>query len=235
MPLACRVVGPELVLRALLERLDARDSPDLSTADSGWLRAALSPPTVAKLLSEGRVQRTATLAAFTSQLGPDDLPNDFGEDPWFFALKHVAGAIPEQFQLLLKTWTLARALGHRSRNQADLFQFGMEEVYVAVLDSRLSNDCWQLLDSRLPDANFWAAWDRGRRLRVGVASAFIDRDLNPFTFGGLVQRDDVFEQLASEASSTFWGRSYLKRVKRALKDADGLRFSRRIGILKRLL
>jgi hypothetical protein len=231
----CESVGASTVLTTLTDKWDARDSTELPSRETPWLRAASSPTSIAYLLSQGRPRRAATLVVIASHFSPDDIPNDYGQDPWFTALSGARGNLAQRDDLFLKSWTLARALGRRSRNQAELFRFAFEDVYVAVLDSCLPEHCWDLLDGKLVDSKFWGSWDRGRRVRAGVASAFVERELNPHVFGNLTKREDIFEQLALEANTLFWGRNYLKHVKHALKEEDDDRLDERIEILKDIL
>lgn len=231
----CDAAGASTVLAALIDKWDAGDATELPPRESPWLQAVAWPTSIAHLLSQGQPRRMGTLLIIASRFSPDDIPNEFGQDPWFTALDGARGQLSPNDDLCLKAWTLARALGRRSRNQAQLFKLSFEDVYLAVLDSRLPEPCWKILDGRLVDSRFWGSWDRGRRVRAGVASAFVDRELDPYVFGILTARDDVFEHVVSEVNALFWGRNYLKRVRRALKDNDDSRWSSRIEMLNDLL
>ena len=126
---------------------------------------------------------------------------------------------------------LARALGNRSRNQAELAAFGFDTFYRAAAASQLEDEAWQLLDRRLPSSMFWFEWDRCRRLRSGVVNTFIDGKLSPLAFGGLTSDDDLFRALVDEAGRSSGGRRYLRRVHRALMEHDPLRFSGRLRFM----
>lgn len=228
-------VRPEILLGALVARLDGRRDYHLEASEVAWLVAAAQPNAIASVFSKGQIRERATIASIIQQCSPDVVPNEFGEDPCWTAFRGAQEHLPDRSQLYLRTWLLARGLGFRSRNQAELIAAGLEEVYPATLAARLPDECWQLLDSRLPNSYFWGQWDRGRRLRAAVANAFVGRDLSPFVFGKLLRDDDQFADLASEASTVPWGRGYLRRVKRQLKDRDPLGSITRVALLKRLL
>jgi len=230
----CRALGSEVVLSALITRMDTRRTEDLSASERDWLSTAVTPNGLGRAFAEGRVREITTLVALARTVGPDDIPNDYGDDPCATALRGASGTLTAPARLYLCSWLLARGFGYRSHNASELIVNSFEDVYVAALESRLPNECWRLVEWRLPNSFLWANWDRGRRLRVGVMKVFIDRDFPPSLFGHLMHDDDLFAGIASEATSLSWGTGYLRRVKRALRDADPDRFAKRIWVLKRL-
>ncbi|MGH7434954.1 MAG: hypothetical protein ACRENE_04705 [Polyangiaceae bacterium] len=230
----CEAWGRDTVLTALVTRLEQRSSEQPTDAESRWLTEAATPNTVAAILSRNDSRLLATLVALARRLRPDDVPNDYGEDPVYTALRQVRGELSPTSSLYLRSWILARALGYRSRNQPELIAFSFDQVYLAALGSRLPDGAWYLLEGRLPNSIFWADWDRGRRLRAGVVKAFVDRDLDAGTFGRLLpSSDELFGELASETSSIWGGRGYLRQVKRALRNVDSYRYATRISTLNR--
>lgn len=230
----CEQWGREIVLSVLTGRFERRHADRSNDQESRWFSGAATPNALATLLSRGESWRLTTLCALARLMQPDDPLNDYGDDPVYTALRHTHGELTATSSLFLRSWVLARALGHRSRSQAELFAFGFEQVYLAALGSRLPDEAWRLLDGRLPNSSFWGDWDRGRRLRAGVLSAFVERDLDAGTFGRLLPAsEELFAELVSDASWLWRGRGYLRQVKRALKDADPQRYAARIATLKR--
>lgn len=232
---ACRVVGASRVLSVVLKRLDERHALEPSAAEGRWLSAATEPNIVATALSDGSIREVTTLAALAGRMGPDDVPNDFGEDPWLIACRSAQGRLGESDRVAFAAWLLVRGLGRRTRNSGQLLAQNFEDVYLAALASRLPERHWSLLSQRLPEGHSWEEWDRGRRLRVGLVNAFVERDLDPGLFGQLMKSDDLFSQLALEMENASWGGSrYLRRARRALKSLDSNRFASRVDLLNRL-
>jgi len=228
----CEAAGRENILAALVARLEGRGSDQPSSAESRWLSEAATSNTVAMILSRSEARLLTTLVALAHRLAPDDVPNDYGEDPVFTAMRQASGEASLTSLLYLRSWILARALGYRSRNQAELITLSFESVYLAALGSRLPDEAWHLLQEHLPNSAFWGDWDRGRRLRAGIINAFVDRDLDSGRFGQLLpSSEDLFAELAWEAASKWGGRGYLRKVKRALRHADPDRFATRISTL----
>jgi hypothetical protein len=229
----CDAVGKDAILSALIARLEKRRSEQLSNAEVQWFSEAATSNTVATILTRYESRLFTTLVALAHRLGPDDVSNDYGEDPVFTALRHARGELSPSSSLYLTSWVLARALGYRSRNQAELIADSFEPVYLAVLATRLPSEAWDVLDGRLPRSTFWEEWPRDRRLRTGIVKAFVERDLDPGTFGRLLpSSEDLFTDLVSDAESLWGGRGYLRRVKRALREADPFRFATRISTLR---
>jgi hypothetical protein len=235
-PLLCELWSRESVLNTLIDRLQRRDADLPTSQESRWFSVAMVPYELGTVLLRRDTWGLTTLCALAHLIQPDDPPNDYGEDPVFTALRRAHGDLLPISSLFLRSWVLARALGYRSSNQAELLSFGFDEVYLAVLASELPIDAWRLLDRRLPNSIFWGDWDRGRRLRAGILSAFVERHLDAGTFGRLLlDSEELFGVLVSEAVRMWGGRSYIRQVKRALRDADPHRYAARISVLKRVL
>ena len=209
----------ENVLNAILGHLDGQVETEPSSIERVWLVAGLKDVNAAaRVLSRGEVQRWATLVAIARSTEPDTVPNEYGEDPWLIGVRATAQPGSDRKGVYLDAYLLSRALGHRSRSQAELLSFSFDRVYAAAADSRLSEDAWELLDGRLPWSLFWWEWDHCRRLRAGLAGAFVARDLSPSIFSCVTEDEPLFREVALEASVQNEGRSYLRRVLRALRE-----------------
>ena len=200
-----------------------------------WLRAAAHPSTVAELLARPEPLSRAMLALIARSIAPDDTPNDYGEDPWLSAMRRAEGGLSGPAETFLRAFLLARGLGWRSRNSAELVQFGFEHTYIAAAQGHLSESSWRWLDHRLPWSMLWLEWDRCQRLRAGVANLFVERELSPRIFGNLGKDGSLFAALAEQAARTSKGRSYLKHVRRALKESSDPSASARLTFLERLI
>lgn len=185
-----------------------------------WIRAAAQPGVVAQLFAGGEGQPRRLLAHVARVLGPDDVPNDYGEDPWLSAMHRADGRVSEADETYLRAFLLARALSWRSRNQAELARLGFEMTHSAATANRVSDESWRWLEPHLPWSILWFEWDKCERLRTGVVNLFVERELNPELFGRLVQDEALFGLLAKQAARTSKGRAYLKRVRRTLKPEE---------------
>lgn len=213
----------------------ALDASDDLQADMvrPWLALAVSDSSsVAQALTSGRIRTLRSLAEIARMTNPDDVPNDFGEDPWVSAVRNATGVLPNYVATYFMAYLLSRALGRRSRNCADLALIAFDTVYRAAGMGTMHDDAWALLEYRLPHVPYWTRWDRCDQLRHGMAHLFIERRLHEGAFGRLSQHDEVFEALAKAAVKNWGGNSYLRRVRQELSNADPERYAHRIAMLK---
>jgi hypothetical protein len=207
-------VGRLAVLRALATslRTNSPDSSDLRR----WLQAIARPEAVAQLFASDTGLPQRLLDMIARVIEPDAVPNEYGEDPWWTAVRMADGDVSGVEANHLRAYLLARSLGWRSRNPAELAQYGFEATYFAAANSCISEQSWHWLDRRLPTP--WFEWDRCRRLRAGVVDLFVERELAPEIFGNLVHARSLLDDLVDYAARTSRGRSYLKLVRAAVRD-----------------
>jgi hypothetical protein len=218
-----------------LAALKGVQDPHLQPAAT-WLRAAAKDTnSVADFLASEVGIHQAVLYALARILPPDAVPNDYGPDSWLTGWRSSSGALDENDSVYLAAYFLARALGFRSRSQADLAQLSFERVHRAAESTVLAEEAWRLVEPRLPWSDFWFAWDRCQRLRAGVVDLFVDRDLQPATFAHLVENNELFAMLAKGASRTGRGRAYLRRVEHSIMDSSNRVAEDRLVTLERLL
>lgn len=231
---ACVVaVGPKDVLVAVANGILRGE---LAPAEGEhWVRAAADPVTIAQLFVEHSGLSRRFLALVSRVLRPDDLPNDYGDDPWCLAMLRAEGQLPEQEEYQLRAFLLARSFGLRSQNQAELARLGFEPTHAAAAANRLDDRSWRWLDERLPWSMLWFDWDRCQRLRAGVVNLFVERYLSPETFGRLVGDERLFGLLAKQAARSSTGRSFLKQVRKALKNAPDASALARRDLIARLV
>ena len=215
--LATRAVH-EFGSRPLLRSIRA-SSRTMGDRLGAWLRASVGDTVaVAEFLATQRAIPKPMLYGLARALPPDAVPNEYGEDPWLIAHRNAEGQIDEAVNSYFAAYLLSRAFGQRSRCPGELAQVSFETVHAAVANDQLSDEGWQLLESRLPQSSYWRAWDRCQRLRVGVTDLFIDRDLSPGIFARLRGDDSLFSLLSKEAADSWRGRKYLKRVRMHIED-----------------
>lgn len=234
---ATRRFGAAQVLMVTLSALDRRKSEVPNRYEKAWLEAGVrDAKALAQLLSSASVRTLATLVAIARVTSPNHVPNDFGEDPWVSAARAAggSGSVSEAGRHYLSAYWLARALGTRSRNRAELMALSFEDVYTAASRSRLPDEAWRLMESHLPRPWLWLDWDYCQRLRAGVVEAFVSQNIAPTLFNKVTSDERLFASLASTAARTSRGRAYLRHLQRALENMDARRYSTRIQTIEEL-
>jgi hypothetical protein len=188
---------------------------------------------VAEFLSGQSSVTRSLLYAVALSLWPDSVPNDYGSDPWLIAWQRAVGSITDTASVYMAAYLLARALGSKSRSQAELAQLGFEVTYAAAAGNYLPDQSWSLLHSRLPDSGFWFSWDRCQRLLAGIVDLFVKRDLSPSLFAALVKDTGLFALLASEAGKSRRGRRFLSLVRDAVGNQNA--FSSQVQAIENIL
>lgn len=228
---ALRAFGGKVTLVALNSLPDAK--ADTLTV---WVEeVAKDTQAVASFLADQFSVRRCILHALAQALPPDAVPNDDGVDPWLSAWSNSTGTIEDTATTYVMAYLLSRALGLRSRSQAELAQLAFESTHDAAATERLPDEGWLILESRLPWSIFWLTWDRCQRIRAAIVDLFVDRDLSTHSFSRLTQSDQLFLSLAERAVQNFRGRAYLKRALLDMKTAHDPALSYRLKVLERLL
>lgn len=210
--------GAKTVLLALKSVPEANNDRTFA-----WVQAAASDPNaVADFLAHENGIRRAMLVGLARLLPPDAVPNVDGADPWLMAWRSSVGGIDETTVSFLAAYFLSRALGTRSRTPGELAQLCFERTHHATTHNHLPEEGWRLVEPRLPWSPLWFEWDRSQRLRAGIASLFVDRDLPPSSFARLVADNQLFGAIAYEAARSSRGRKYLRHVREAMKSDSAL-------------
>lgn len=223
--------GAHTVLKACMDQVEAGGAISMLTP---WVMEAVREPmAIAQILSSGKPLPWDILVMLARVVDADWVPNEIGEDPWIVAIRNVTGRLSEDAHSFFYAYLLCRALGYRSRNQAELARLGFESTYRAAELNALPNDAWSVLEPRLPWSISWFDWDRCPRLRSAVVDLFVDRDLSPETFVALVESDELFLQLVETASQSWKGRKYLGRVCSVIMNASDHPFGYRFSTVER--
>lgn len=219
---AAQAASPNAFLEAVMERFRSRSVSRYARGDWDWLQAAVADPSaVAQYLANAKNLTQSQLFTLSQVLEPDDVPNSFGHDAWLEALLNATPASSDFEQHYLHAFLLARALGTRSRSQAELIGLTFDTVYRAAATETISGEAWSLLDPRLPDASLWFAWDRCKRIREAVAEVFVSRHLLPELFFKVTRDLQVLDELASVVREQRGGKEYLRQaVSRSSKDPN---------------
>ena len=215
-PTAASIMIPRVdavALAPILER--ATDGPVLDA----WVRElACYPNRAAAVLASGGMSRRGSLAALARRMDPDTVPNDYGDDPWLVAAHAASGRLEQPDEDFLAAFLMSRALGFRSHSRAELVHQSYTTVYRALEQSRLPREVESLVTWRL-NWGGWFGWDNCSRLRETIVDLFVDRHLDPETFGRLTDDGGLATSLIDEAARSGRGRRYLGEVRKALKDA----------------
>lgn len=215
---AVRTFGGAKVLKAISGSASGTPMQDDAETVSAWLTAAVvDAEGLAEALSEGYAIEPSFLVLIARKTYPDFVPNNFGDDPWWTSVRQAKGAVEDASQQYLSAYLFARALGYRSRNQAELIEFSFDNLYFPALQSRLSSEARTILESRLPRPWFFD-WDYCSRMRDAIVNVFVDRDLSPISFTRLTRDDDIFAQLTGAVARTGRGRRFLKRALQSLTN-----------------
>jgi hypothetical protein len=222
--LAAGRIGPAVTIIKKINPADLIYALESDSADPdavrGWLFALCNDQSkLAEVLASGQVTRLSTVVTIARQISPDDVPNNYGEDPWLIALRSASGPLNNSDENFLAAFLLNRALGWKSRSQAELLQYSYTRVYKAFEKQHFSSDAERLASLRLGRGS-WLDWDSCSRLRETVTKRFIECDLEPAIFGRLTDEVSLGLSLVDEAAHSKKGGAYLKRVYKALKLTD---------------
>jgi hypothetical protein len=236
--LAAGRIGPAITIINKADPTDLIRALESDKADPdavrGWLVALCRDQNkLAAVLATGQVTRMATVVTIARQTSPDDVPNTCGEDPWLIALRGASGPLDRSDEDFLAAFFLTRALGWKSRSQAELLRYSYTRVYKAFQGQHFSRETERLASWRLQSS--WFDWDSCSRLREAVTKMFIERDLEPESFGRLTDESPLARSLIDEAAYTGKGRAYLKRVREALKDAEEVEIKARSAYIAKKL
>ncbi len=235
-PIVLRKFGVTRVAARVAQHVDGRQSEDVPAGMDGWVAVLTRDPgTLATLLGRGAFNTRQGLVALARKTQPDTVPNEYGEDPWWVSLRRATGEASASGEIFLASFLLARALGYRSRNQAELIVSVFDVVYEAAATPEMPEEAWRLLVGQMPWRYGLPEWERCPRLRQAVVDAFIDRELSPNRFVELTKKDVLFGELLELAADSWRGRRYLKRVRKELADSEARGSQRRVGMIEAVL
>ncbi len=196
------------------------DASATSPVIMDWLRVLASDrEKLAAVLASGRLSQRSMIARAALVCDVDAVPNDYGEDPWLIAVRGAFGDLAQGDEDFLAAFLMARALGYKSRSQAELICASYTIVYRGFQHDRLQTDVARMVTSRF-DSGLWSGWDNCSRLRETVVARFVDGGLDPETFGCLTDDGALITSLIDEAAKSGRGRRYLNEVCKHLKDAQ---------------
>ena len=98
-----------------------------------WIAASLTDlGALAEVLAKGLFHTKWPLSMIAHISHPEQIPNDYGVDPWVLAIRGAKGTLPLLDDVYLMSYLLARAMGARTRNCADLAVLAFDRVYQAA-------------------------------------------------------------------------------------------------------
>jgi len=211
---ACLIHVGALAILDCLQGLTAERLP-IPGLDIWVKHACRDTEAVAHYLSCFKATPRDVVACIASHLHPDDVPNDFGDDPWFSALSGTA-AHDNHLPTELLAFGFRRALGWRSRSVAQLLALTFEQLHEKAVDDAVPAGSWKLVEGALPWVTSDESWDKGLRLRRALAKRCIDLRVPAEAFCALVKGDVLFKLVLDEVWGLWGGPTYLKTVKNDL-------------------
>jgi hypothetical protein len=217
---AADTVARRFGMSRLVEALETAVPDTPADELSPWLNVLQERASeLAAALAGGIVRQRALLVALARAIDPDAVPNDYGDDPWVLAVERSVGSLDAEDENCLAAFLLSRGLGPRSRTPERLIALSVQRIHSALATDTMPWAAWQLIDRRLPRVISWREWDRCERLRQAVVDRFVDWGLDPHQFGVMIDDGPLWRGLVDLAGRTWWGRRYLNRVRRVLKNS----------------
>ena len=230
-PHAVQEFGSKLVLQSLCNSWDS-----VGDGVDSWLHALVGDSAaVAEFLATESTIHLVMMYGLARTLPPDAVPNDYGDDPWLISWRHAVGAIDDSASSYMAAYLFNRALGERSLSPGELAQLSFERIHAAAASDRLTDECWRLMEPRLPSSPSWFEWDRCHQLREGVTELFIDRSLAPILFARLCTDNQLFSLLLDIATKRKRGRDYLMQVRRSIEHEGDAKLNIRARMIKECL
>jgi hypothetical protein len=134
------------------------------------------------------IRRTSVLVALAEALGwLSDEVLAHGIGPWMAGLANARDDLTETGRDHLEAFLFALALSVGGDQTQDVFERSFGYLHGKTTHSNLSWTALLLLQPRLPSAGIFRDWDNSLKLRLAVAQAYVRFDLDPESFGRLVQ------------------------------------------------
>jgi hypothetical protein len=188
---------------------------------------------LASLLVEMQNLPAAILAAFAQAVHPDFVPNDYGDDPWLLATRdNPTLARKSAHRIFLSAFLIARALGHRSQNQAELARLAFEPLYKSCAQGELSVLARSVLENRLSWHFSLFPVPLSDRLLDAIKELFVERNLPARFFATICKENSLFTKLVRATAQYYLGKQYLDFVLYEL-DQMGSQFAGRYKLVKK--
>jgi len=212
-----RVFGTVAVLTCIEQlMLKERDGSELRR----WVKEACRQPgAVASFLAQARALNPRLVSCITTELAPDAIPNDYGDDPWLTALTAVKQRIV-QLPIELQVYGFQRALSWRSRSVGPLLCLTFEPLHRAATDGALASSNWQYFLDSLPWVRTANSWDVALRLRLGLAKRCVETPVAPEDYVALASTDGLFDMILDATWEHWGGKRYLKWVEESTGESD---------------
>lgn len=208
-----RVFGADVVLTCV-EQLMAKECEGCELRR--WVKAACRQPgSVASFLAQARSLNPRLASCITDELAPDEVPNDYGVDPWLTALMAVKQQLG-QLPIELQVYGFQRALSWRSRSVGPLLCLTFEPLHRAATDGGLASSNWQQLLDSLPWVRPADSWDVALRLRLGLVKRCVEAPVAPEDYVALASTDSLFSMILDATWEHWGGKRYLKMVEESM-------------------
>jgi hypothetical protein len=181
-----------------------------------WLREVGDIPSrVLEPAVMEKVRKTSVLLVLAEALGwlsQEVLTH--GSRPWIAGFENAKEDLAQADRDRLEAFLFALALSVGGVQAQIVFERSFGYLHSRIIDSYLSWPAQRLLRPTLPSAGFFRDWDDGLKLRLAVAEAYVRFDLEPASFGRLLQDKKERKMLRRAAEEVFGG----ERFSEVLRD-----------------
>ncbi|MFD2675969.1 hypothetical protein [Camelimonas lactis] len=174
---------------------------------SAWVRVLAGQPEV--LLDPtamSRVSKTSLFYELAETLGwltPEVIRA--GILPWMAAISDIANDLNEDRSAVLQSFLVALALMSGSDSGRRVLEEFFHEVHERIMGSSLPLRARDMLLPMLPDAGWYKNWDLGARLRLAIATAYVEYNYPPKSYAMLGRTRKSRLLLADAAGSVRGG------------------------------
>jgi len=187
-----------------------------STIGAAWLKELIQRPDI--LLTPavfGSIMKTSLLFDLSERLGwLSESVISAGTQPWTTALAKAKNDLPADKYETLEAFLIGLALACGGDGGRQLLEQFFAEVHDLILKARLPWRAIKILSPNLPDVGWVRSWDMGLRLRLAVASTYVQNDYPPESYAALSKSDNVRSMLAEVASEIIGGERLARAASR---------------------
>jgi hypothetical protein len=205
---------PDQILAIVAHSLEAQETPNSITPADAW--KTLISRESHRFIQDGFLEGTRStraMAQFAALLGYEsEAVSRFGARPWVNALFRAKDDVAGEDRKVFLSFLLGMALRDSKRGHELLLEMSFDSVHEQLRRGALPKQAFARFESLLPNVESWQQWDTCLRLRIAVVRAFVEHDLDPFSFKRLTVNYWLQEELNMLASRSGKGRKFLKKV-----------------------
>jgi GTPase-associated protein 1, N-terminal domain type 1 len=193
----------------LLQVIDTANRFGVEAAGT-WLHAVGDIPSrVLDPAVMARICKTSVLLAIAEAL--DWLSEEVlkhGLEPWAIGLRNAKNDLTLLDRDRLEAFLFALALVVGGRQVEEMFERSFGYLHDRITHSYLSWPAQKLLQPKLPNTGYFRDWDDGLKLRLSVTQAYVRFNLDPASFGRLVEDKYDRKMLRRAAEEVYGGQRF---------------------------